>query len=180
MTTGTGGDPESLAVPANARVEPWWPQADVMPHAAAVVGHGGFGTTMFAVTAGVPQVVVPLFAFDQTVDAERIAASGAGIHLSGGTAAVAEIPPAITAVLTEHGYRDRAQSPPRSPGFPTSPSRCRSSSTSPAADHLVRWFGAPDRGKGSVHGFLRIERGRRRQRPPAHRRSAVRARQRLG
>ena len=49
-----------------------------MPHAAAVVGHGGFGTTMMALAAGVPQVVVPLFAFDQTINAERVAASAPG------------------------------------------------------------------------------------------------------
>jgi UDP:flavonoid glycosyltransferase YjiC (YdhE family) len=109
MTTGTGGDPDSMAVPANAHVERWWPQADVMPHAAAVVGHGGFGTTMFAVTAGVPQVLVPLFAFDQRINAERIAASGAGIHLPGGPAAAAEIPSAVTAVLSVESYRDRAR-----------------------------------------------------------------------
>jgi hypothetical protein len=109
MTTGTAGDPEMIAVPPNAHVERWWPQAAVMPHAAAVVGHGGFGTTMFAVAAGVPQVVVPLFAFDQTINAERIAASGAGIHLPGGPAAVPEIPSAIAAVLTEDRYRERAR-----------------------------------------------------------------------
>ncbi len=31
-----------------------------MPHVDARVGHGGFGTTMTALSYGVPQVVVPL------------------------------------------------------------------------------------------------------------------------
>ena len=110
MTTGEGGDPMSLEpVPANAHVERWWPQADVMPHAEVVVGHGGFGTTMMALAAGVPQVIVPLFAFDQTINAERVAAIGAGIHLSGGLAAPAAIPSALTRVLTDPTYRQRAQ-----------------------------------------------------------------------
>jgi len=106
MTTGDGDDgvvpPER--VPANAHVERWWPQTDVMHHAAAVVGHGGFGTTMLALAAGRPQVVLPLFAFDQTVNAERVAAIGAGIHLEGGPAAVPAIPDAVADVLANPRY----------------------------------------------------------------------------
>lgn len=110
MTTGADGDPATLQpVPANAHVARWWPQADVMPHAEVVVGHGGFGTTMTALAAGVPQVVVPLFAFDQTVNAERVAAIGAGIHVPGGPAAVSNIPSALTRVLTEPAYHDCAR-----------------------------------------------------------------------
>ncbi len=106
MTTGSAGDPASLEPwPANTHVERWWPQAEVMAHAAAVVGHGGFGTTMMALAAGVPQVVVPLFAFDQTVNAERVAAVGAGIHLVGGPRAAAELPVAVTAALSDPAYR---------------------------------------------------------------------------
>ena len=72
LTTGQAGDPEGLRPwPANAHVEQWWPQADVMPLAAAMVGHGGFGTTMSAIAAGVPEVVVPLFAGDQFINAAR-------------------------------------------------------------------------------------------------------------
>jgi UDP:flavonoid glycosyltransferase YjiC (YdhE family) len=110
MTTGDGVDPTSLEpLPANAHVERWWPQVDVMPHAAVVVGHGGFGTTMQALAAGVPQVVVPLFAFDQTINADRVAAIGAGIHLPGGPAASAAIPDAVTSVLTDPKYREFAR-----------------------------------------------------------------------
>lgn len=82
LTLGEAGDPEALGIlPPNAHVERWWPQAEVMPHVAAVVGHGGFGTTMLALGAGIPQVVVPLFAGDQYDNARRIAAVGAGIAL---------------------------------------------------------------------------------------------------
>lgn len=31
-----------------------------MPHAVAMVGHGGFGTALLGLAAGVPMVVVPL------------------------------------------------------------------------------------------------------------------------
>ena len=108
MTTGAGIDPAALAPwPANARVERWWPQADVMPEAAAVVGHGGFGTTMIALAAGVPQVMVPLFASDQRDNAERVAAAGAGIHLAGGPAAAVDVPAAVMDLLSIPGYRAR-------------------------------------------------------------------------
>lgn len=109
MTTGTDGDPTSLEpLPVNAHVERWWPQADVILHAAVVIGHGGFGTTMIALAAGVPQIVVPLFAFDQRINAERVAAVRAGIHLRDGPASTAAIPAALTRVLTDPSYRDGA------------------------------------------------------------------------
>ena len=109
MTTGRGVDASLTSIPPNARVEQWWPQADVLPHAAAVVGHGGFGTTMMTLAAGVPQLVVPLFAYDQTVNAERVAAIGAGVHLAGGLGAVGAIPSAIARVLDDPTFRQRAR-----------------------------------------------------------------------
>lgn len=82
LTLGEAGDPEQLGlVPPNVHVERWWPQAQVMAGAAVVVGHGGFGTTQAALVAGVPQVVLPLFSFDQFLNAERVAASGVGVAL---------------------------------------------------------------------------------------------------
>ena len=48
-----------------------------------MIGHGGFGTTMAALAAGVPQVVVPLFAIDQFVNAEQVAAVHAGVQVLG-------------------------------------------------------------------------------------------------
>lgn len=79
MTLGEAGDPDALQpLPPGVHVERWWPQADVMPHASVVVGHGGFGTTQSALVAGVPQVVIPLFSFDQFENARRVDAVGVG------------------------------------------------------------------------------------------------------
>jgi len=111
LTTGDGLDPASLGpLPRNVHVERWWPQADVMPAAAAIVGHGGFGTTMTALVAGVPQVVLPLFASDQFDNAGRIDTVGAGICLEGGPDAAANVPKALDAVLHETSYRTAARS----------------------------------------------------------------------
>ncbi len=110
LTTGHGVEAGDLGtVPANAHVEQWWPQADVMPHAAAVAGHGGFGTTMTALGAGVPQVVVPLFAMDQHINGEHVAAVGAGVHLPGGPADLGLLPGALARVLSDTAYRDAAR-----------------------------------------------------------------------
>jgi len=109
LTTGRGVAIDTLTVPPNTRVEQWWPQADVLPYAAAVVGHGGFGTTMAALAAGVPQVVLPLFAMDQFVNADHVAAVGAGLTVAGGPAAAGELPAALALVLHDGDYRAGAR-----------------------------------------------------------------------
>ena len=103
VTVGDAADPAELGpLPANVRVERWIPQAPVFTRADAMVGHGGFGTTLGALLAGVPQVVVPLFA-DQPYNARRIADLGAGL------AADAEDPAGVRAavarLLAEPAFR---------------------------------------------------------------------------
>ena len=79
MTIGEQGELADLGpLPANATVERWVPQTEVLPRAVAVVCHGGYGTTVGAMAAGVPLVVAPLFA-DQGRNAARVAEVGAGL-----------------------------------------------------------------------------------------------------
>jgi UDP:flavonoid glycosyltransferase YjiC (YdhE family) len=79
MTIGERRDPAELGpLPPNVRVEHWVSQAEVMPHAAAMVSHGGSGSTLMALAAGVPQAFVPLFV-DGPSNAARVAELGAGI-----------------------------------------------------------------------------------------------------
>ena len=83
LTLGTEVDPADLGpVPANVHVEQWVPQSAVMAHASAMVGHGGSGSTLAAMAAGMPLAVVPLFA-DQPENAERVDELGAGLRLDG-------------------------------------------------------------------------------------------------
>ncbi len=110
LTTGHAGGLElPQPWPSNSHVEKYWPQDEVMPLAAAVVGHGGFGTTMSALRAGVPQVLVPLFALDQHLNADLVAAVGAGARLDGGPAAIPELGSAVKRVLADPGIQRSAR-----------------------------------------------------------------------
>jgi UDP:flavonoid glycosyltransferase YjiC (YdhE family) len=103
VTVGEAADPAALGpLPANVRVERWIPQAEVFTEADAMVGHGGFGTTLGALLAGVPQVVVPLFA-DQPYNARRIADLGAGLAVEGQDPA--GVRAAVERLLAEPGFR---------------------------------------------------------------------------
>ena len=82
LAIGEDRDPAELGtLPPNVRVERWVSHAAVMPRAAAVVGHGGYGTTLDALGYGTPLVVVPLFSLDQWANADAVARVGAGIAL---------------------------------------------------------------------------------------------------
>jgi UDP:flavonoid glycosyltransferase YjiC (YdhE family) len=120
LTIGNGSDPGQLGpVPRNCHVERWIPQDAVVPHAAAVVCHGGYGSTLGALAHGVPLVVVPLFSIDQWANADAVARVGAGVALTGerqtrrvlhmpGPATLAELAPAVSRVLTDSAYRSAA------------------------------------------------------------------------
>jgi MGT family glycosyltransferase len=107
LTTGRGFDLGILgSVPANVRVEAWVPQAEVFPHTAVMVCHGGSGTVLGGLAACIPQVVVPLGA-DQPQNAQSIAAIGAGLALNKPDAATLRA--AIERVLNDSSFRDAAR-----------------------------------------------------------------------
>jgi UDP-glucoronosyl and UDP-glucosyl transferase len=108
VTVGRDRDRADLGpLPGNVRAEGWVPQRRVMPHASAMVCHGGFGTVRLALASGVPMVVLPLFA-DQPHNARRIAELGAGIALERGPAGIAELAGAVEVVLDDSSYRGAA------------------------------------------------------------------------
>nr|WP_246300874.1 glycosyltransferase [Actinopolyspora biskrensis] len=74
-------DPAELGEqPDNVTVESWLPQSELLPHLDLIVHHGGSGTTLGALGAAVPQLLLPRGA-DQFANAEAIHASGAGESL---------------------------------------------------------------------------------------------------
>ena len=105
LTVGDRADPGRLGeLPANVHVEKFWPQSAAMPFAAAMVGHGGYGTTLTALAAGVPTVAIPLFALDQHQNARRVNEVGAGIALAGGPADLGQLAQALESLLSEASY----------------------------------------------------------------------------
>jgi UDP:flavonoid glycosyltransferase YjiC (YdhE family) len=67
-------------LPAGVRHCRFAPFRKLLPGCAAVVHHGGVGTTAAALEAGCPQVIAPL-AWDQPDNAARVAALGVGTTL---------------------------------------------------------------------------------------------------
>lgn len=95
MTVGPDFDIDSLdPLPDHVSVLPFVPQAEVFPHAAAMLNHGGSGTLLGGFAAAVPQVVAPLFA-DQPFNARRTAERGLGLSVADPT------PDALSAALSE-------------------------------------------------------------------------------
>jgi hypothetical protein len=110
MTVGRKVEVSSLGpLPSNAHVVQWWPQDGVLPHASAVLGHGGFGTTLGAVAAGVPQVVAPIFSFDQVVNGAHVAAVGAGLTVRTGPDVVERAAGHVHQLLTDASYAAAAR-----------------------------------------------------------------------
>ena len=105
ITIGDRRDPAELGpLPPSVRVERWVPQAAVMPHASAVVAHGGSGSTLTALAAGVPLAVVPLFV-DGPANAGRVAELGAGIAVED----PGDLGHAVAELLSDAGYRAAAR-----------------------------------------------------------------------
>ncbi len=94
-------------VPANVHVETFLPQQVAMA-CDVVVCHGGAGTTMAALTRGLPMVVVPLFA-DQMHNAARVEAMGAGLTVDPREAATS-LALAVRRVLDDPSYATSARS----------------------------------------------------------------------
>jgi UDP:flavonoid glycosyltransferase YjiC (YdhE family) len=106
LTVGRRGDPSAFdPLPPNVRVKQWVPHAAVVAVADVVVCHGGSGTVLGTLAAGLPQVVVPLFA-DQPYNAERVTAIGAGLAVA---PRADSIRAAVTHLLDQGSFREASQ-----------------------------------------------------------------------
>lgn len=94
-------------LPADVRVVEQLPLRLLLPGCDAIVHHGGAGSVMTAVAAGVPQLALT-FGAEQEADGTRLAATGAGIHLRGDRASGDAVRSAVAALLTEPSYRAAA------------------------------------------------------------------------
>ena len=106
ITTGPAVDPALIAAPPNVTVTRWVRHADVLPECSVVITHGGHGTVMKALTAGVPLLVVPL-GRDQPDNAARVVHAGAGLRLRK-KARVSAVRAATARLIEDPRYRDAA------------------------------------------------------------------------
>ena len=101
--------PEELGeVPDNVTVRGWVSQAALLPHAVLVVHHGGSGTTLGALAAGVPQLVLPQGA-DQFANADVLTAAGAARSLLPDETTPVAIAEHANALRTVPAHRDAAR-----------------------------------------------------------------------
>ncbi|WP_410652272.1 glycosyltransferase [Amycolatopsis sp. cmx-4-54] len=101
--------PEELgAVPDNVTVRSWIAQADLLPHVDVVVHHGGSGTTLGALSVGVPQLILPQGA-DQFANAEALRAAGAALSLHPGEPSAEAVTEHIGNLLGRNAHRDAAR-----------------------------------------------------------------------
>ncbi|MFB9643229.1 nucleotide disphospho-sugar-binding domain-containing protein [Agromyces lapidis] len=106
ITTGPSIPPELIEAPGNAVVVASAPHRVAMRHASLVVTHGGHGTVMKALAAGLPLVVLH-HGRDQADNAARVVTRGAGVAVPR-RAPADEIAAAIERVLRHERYRAAA------------------------------------------------------------------------
>lgn len=92
-------------VPSNVLLAPHVPQLQVLARSAAFITHGGMGSTMEAVAAGVPMVVVPQMV-EQEITAGQVAELGLGVRLDPADITPERLAVAVDAVTGEPGYRE--------------------------------------------------------------------------
>ena len=102
--------PEQLpaGLPQNIQQFAYLPFSKVLPHALALVHHGGIGTTAQAIAAGIPQVIRPM-AHDQPDTAARVEKLGIGASLNPKKFHAASLAEKIKILITSKAVLDRCK-----------------------------------------------------------------------
>jgi UDP:flavonoid glycosyltransferase YjiC (YdhE family) len=108
VTTGPALDPARIIAPPNVEVRRFVPHEELLPNVDLVIGHGGHGTTMRALSHGVPVLVVPMTSLaDHDLVADAVVAVGAGAQVPK-TAGSDELQRVIAAALADAALVDGA------------------------------------------------------------------------
>ena len=109
VTIGKSGDPHALGpLPANVHVENYIPQSLLLPHCDLVIGHGGSGTMLGAVGAGLPQLAIPQAA-DQFINAAAIVRAGVGLALTPTEFDARAVQDCTNKLLGDHSFAEAAR-----------------------------------------------------------------------
>jgi hypothetical protein len=109
VTVGKTGDPGALGPqPAHVHVERYLPQTLLFSRCDAVVSHGGSGTMLGALSAGLPVLSIPQGA-DQFRNAERCRTAGVGKALWPHEVSAQAVRHDVRALLDEPRFRESAR-----------------------------------------------------------------------
>ena len=106
VTTGPVVDPEQIEAPDGVTVVRSAPHREVLAQADVLLTHGGHGTVIKGLVAGVPIVCMPI-GRDQPDNAARLVHRGAGLKVSK-NASPARVAAAVRQVLDDPSYRRHA------------------------------------------------------------------------
>ncbi len=107
LTCGETIEPGELVAPRNAHVVARAPHVAIMRETSLVVTHGGHGTVIRALAAGLPMLVIP-HGRDQVDNARRVTERGAGLSLEA-AATADEIRAAAQRLLQEPDFAEAAR-----------------------------------------------------------------------
>jgi UDP:flavonoid glycosyltransferase YjiC (YdhE family) len=106
LTLGPAVSAEAIRVPSNIEASPYADHDQLLSGCAAVVTHGGLGTTLRSLAHGTPLLLLPL-GRDQQFNAGRVVELGAGICLPV-EASPREIASALVELLARPQFREAA------------------------------------------------------------------------
>jgi UDP:flavonoid glycosyltransferase YjiC (YdhE family) len=107
LAAGTTDLTDLGELPANVRSVGYLALSAFLPSCAAIVHHGGSGTTAAPLFYGVPQLVLPAFA-DNPLAAARVAERGVGLSDDPATVDTATVRALVGRLLTEDAFRTAA------------------------------------------------------------------------
>jgi MGT family glycosyltransferase len=106
LTLGPAVSAEAIRVPRNLEASTYGDHDQLLPRCAAVVTHGGLGTTLRSLAHGTPLLLLPL-GRDQEFNAGRVVELGAGIRLPH-DASAPEIASGLLELLAQPRFREAA------------------------------------------------------------------------
>ncbi|MFI6183773.1 activator-dependent family glycosyltransferase [Nonomuraea sp. NPDC051191] len=92
------------AIPDNIKFAGFVPNNFLLKSCAAIIHHGGWGTTATAILNGVPQIIIPHSVYDAHQLAEGVATRGAGVHLPPDQVSAASLRRELQRVLEEQTF----------------------------------------------------------------------------
>jgi len=109
VATSSLVDPAALGeLPDRVVALPWVPQGEALRHADAIIHHGGHGTTLASLAAGLPQLILPR-ENDGLGNAPAVSPTGAGRMLLGEDVSAKAVETEMRALLTDDAHKEAAR-----------------------------------------------------------------------